>query len=76
MLYIQASQLKFAVTGSDKYITGRLLPDKAVDLLDEAGAWRKLHPNTDAVQTVDKKLVAEVLAHICKVDTLAEDEDD
>ena len=68
--------IKFAVTGSDKYITGRLLPDKAVDLLDEAGAWRKLHPNTDAVQTVDKKLVAKVLAHICKVDTLAEDEDD
>ena len=55
---------------------GRHLPDKAVDLLDEAGAWRKLHPTEDAVQTVDKKLVAEVLADICKVDILAEDEDD
>ncbi len=68
--------IRFAVTGSGKYITGRFLPDKAVDLLDEAGAWRKLHPNNDAVQTVDKKIVAEVLAHICKVDILAEDEDD
>lgn len=66
----------YAVKGSDKYITGRFLPDKAVDLLDEAGAWRKLNPNDDAVQTVDKKLIAEVLARICKVDILAEDEDD
>ena len=66
----------YAVKGSDKYITGRFLPDKAVDLLDEAGAWRKLHPNNDAIQTVDKKLIAEVLARICKVDILAEDEDD
>ena len=68
--------VRFAVTGADKYITGRFLPDKAIDLLDEAGAWRKLHPNQDAVQTVDKKLVADVLAHICKVDILAEDEND
>ena len=35
-----------------------------------------MNPNADAVQTVDKKLIAEVLAHICKVDILAEDEDD
>lgn len=68
--------IRFAVVASDKYIMGRHLPDKAVDLLDEAGAWRKLHPTEDAIQTVDKKLVAEVLADICKVDILAEDEDD
>lgn len=67
--------IRFAATASDKYIMGRHLPDKAVDLLDEAGAWRKLHPTEDAIQTVDKKLVAEVLADICKVDILAEDAD-
>ncbi|MDO4735773.1 MAG: AAA family ATPase [Bacteroidia bacterium] len=68
--------IKFAVIASAKYITGRFLPDKAVDLLDEAGAWRKLHPNKDAIQSVDKKLISEVLANICKVEILAEDEDD
>lgn len=68
--------IRFAVIASDKYIMGRHLPDKAVDLLDEAGAWRKLHSTKDVVQTVDKKLVAEVLADICKVDILAEDEAD
>lgn len=68
--------IRYAVIGSDKYITGRYLPDKAVDLLDEAGAWRKLNPNNDAIQTVDKKIIADVLSHICKVDILAEDDED
>lgn len=68
--------VRYAVTASAKFITGRYLPDKAVDILDEAGAWRKLHPTQEAVQTVDKRLVAEVLAKICKVDILAEDKDD
>ena len=68
--------ISFAVTASAKFITGRFLPDKAVDLLDEAGAWRKLHPNNEAVQIVDKRLISDVLANICKVEILAEDEDD
>ncbi|MDR1058345.1 MAG: ATP-dependent Clp protease ATP-binding subunit, partial [Treponema sp.] len=29
---------------SERYITGRFMPDKAIDLLDEAGAMRKLAP--------------------------------
>lgn len=68
--------ISFAVTASAKFITGRYLPDKAVDLLDEAGAWRKLHPNNEDILIVDKKLISDVLANICKVEILAEDEDD
>lgn len=69
--------IAFAVKASAKYIMGRHLPDKAVDLIDEAGAWRKIHPVSGTEQqTVDKALMAEVLADICKVDILAEDEDD
>ncbi len=69
--------INFSVIGSAKYITGRSLPDKAIDLLDDAGAWRKLNPIPEnAVQTVDKKLISEVLADICKVDILADDDDD
>ena len=68
--------ISFAVTASAKFITGRYLPDKAVDLLDEAGAWRKLHPNNENILIVDKKLISDVLANICKVEILAEDEDD
>ena len=34
--------LKSAVELSSKYLHGKLLPDKAIDVIDEAGAWAKL----------------------------------
>ena len=42
--------LEYAVSMSAKHINERFLPDKAIDLIDEAGAYRKLHPlkNTEA----------------------------
>ncbi len=36
--------LEYAVQMSVKYMNGRFLPDKAIDLMDEAGAYRRLHP--------------------------------
>lgn len=36
------SAVKAAVTMSDRYISGRFLPDKAIDLLDEAGAKARI----------------------------------
>ncbi len=36
--------LEYAVHMAKKYINERYLPDKAIDLIDEAGAYRKLHP--------------------------------
>lgn len=35
--------IKDAVTLSDRYISGRFLPDKAIDLMDEAGAKARVH---------------------------------
>ena len=67
--------LEFAVKASAKHLSDRFLPDKAIDLIDEAGAWREMHP-TDEVAIVDKPLIADVLAKICKVDTLAMNDDD
>ena len=40
-IYTDAA-LKAAVYLSDRYITGRFLPDKAIDLLDEAGAKARI----------------------------------
>jgi ATP-dependent Clp protease ATP-binding subunit ClpC len=40
-IYTDAA-LKSAVYLSDRYITGRFLPDKAIDLLDEAGAKARI----------------------------------
>ncbi len=36
--------LQYAVEMSAKYVNERYLPDKAIDLIDEAGAYRRLHP--------------------------------
>ena len=48
----------------------RFLPDKAIDLIDEAGAYRELHPLKSGKNKVDKALISDILSRICKVDTL------
>ena len=68
--------LEFAVTGSARHITDRYLPDKAIDLIDEAGAWVQMHSQDDEEHRVDKALIANVLARIAKVDALTMDEQD
>ena len=35
--------LRVAVELSDQFINEKKLPDKAIDLIDEAGAWKRLH---------------------------------
>ncbi|AAZ68501.1 AAA family ATPase [Ehrlichia canis] len=35
--------IRYAAELSDRYISGKLLPDKAVDVIDEAGVYCKLH---------------------------------
>lgn len=66
--------IEFAARGAAKHITGRFLPDKAIDLIDEAGACREMHPLSQKRQTVDVKLISQVLAKMAKVDALALDE--
>lgn len=69
--YLQDA-IEFSVKGSMRYITDRFLPDKAIDLIDEAGAYRQSHPQVnEEVDVVDKKLVAEILSKVCKVEALA-----
>ena len=65
--------VEYAVTASAKYINDRFLPDKAIDVIDEAGAYRELHPvkGRRKKQEVTKALVAEIIAKMCKVDTMA-----
>ena len=63
--------IAYAVTAAARYISDRFLPDKAIDLVDEAGAYREIHPTDTEKQTVDKALITDILARICKVDVLA-----
>ncbi|WP_072542257.1 AAA family ATPase [Bacteroides mediterraneensis] len=68
--------IEYAVKASARYINDRFLPDKAIDLIDEAGAYREIHPTDEGAQTVDKKLITEVLSHTCKIDANAFKEED
>lgn len=63
--------IDFAVHASAKYVNDRFLPDKAIDLIDEAGAYRQMHPLPTKRQKVDKVLVADVLTKVCKVQAVA-----
>ncbi|MBE6049032.1 MAG: AAA family ATPase [Clostridium sp.] len=68
--------IELAVTLSDKYINDRFLPDKAIDLIDEAGAYRVMHPLNKKIQTVDKKLIETVVSKTCCIpkETVESDE--
>lgn len=72
----QPDVIPYAVKASVRYISDRFLPDKAIDLVDEAGAYREIHPIPSGEQSVDKTLITDVLARICKVDALAMKEED
>lgn len=63
----QNGVIEYMVHMSAKYINERFLPDKAIDLMDEAGAYRKLHPLAQKRQTVGKDVVDEILAKICRI---------
>ncbi|WP_288529762.1 AAA family ATPase [uncultured Bacteroides sp.] len=72
----QPDVIPYAVKASVRYISDRFLPDKAIGLVDEAGAYREIHPIPSGEQIVDKTLITDVLARICKVDALAMKEED
>lgn len=65
--------ISFAVDASAKHINDRFLPDKAIDLIDEAGAAMEID---DHVKMIGKKEIADVLSKTCKVDALSEAEDE
>ena len=65
--------ISFAVEASTKHINDRFLPDKAIDLIDEAGAAMEIDDN---VKMIGKKEIADVLSKTCKVEALSEAEDE
>ena len=70
------SVIEYAVSASAKFINDRFLPDKAIDLIDEAGAYREIHPAEGGGKEIDKSLISDILSKVCKVDALAMKEDD
>jgi len=59
--------IKAAVELSDRYITDRKLPDKAIDVIDEAGAAQWLLPASKRKKTVGQKDIEAVVAKIARI---------
>ncbi|MBR6155058.1 MAG: AAA family ATPase [Treponema sp.] len=68
-----ADALEAAVDLSIQFITDRRLPDKAIDLIDEAGSYLKLHSSE---KTVDANVIRKVTSSLTKIplETLTTDE--
>ena len=73
--------IKHAVELSVKYINDRNLPEKAIDLLDEAGSYREIHPVLDSdekpkkTQSVDCQLISQMLTKVKKLANIPDNND-
>lgn len=56
--------LETAARLAERYINDRFLPDKAIDVVDEAGAYQQLLPEADRVDVIG---VAEIEAIVAKI---------
>ncbi|RKQ96336.1 ATP-dependent Clp protease ATP-binding subunit ClpA [Kushneria sinocarnis] len=59
--------IETAVRLSDRYINDRYLPDKAIDVIDEAGAHQRLLPEEARVDTIDVEQVEAIVASIARI---------
>ncbi len=61
---------------SAKHILERFLPDKAIDVIDEAGAREKLRLDSDATRVIERKDIERVVALMAKIpaDSVSGDE--
>ncbi|MAO57858.1 MAG: ATP-dependent Clp protease ATP-binding subunit ClpA [Alcanivorax sp.] len=59
--------LKTAAELSARYINDRFLPDKAIDVIDEVGAWQRLRPESERKATIDQDDVEAIVAKIARI---------
>jgi len=59
--------LKTAAELTDRYINDRQLPDKAIDVIDEAGAAQKLLPESKRKKTIGVNDIENIVAKIARI---------
>jgi ATP-dependent Clp protease ATP-binding subunit ClpA len=62
-----SSALTTAAELSAKYINDRHLPDKAIDVIDEAGAAQRIAPKSKQKKTIGKTEIEEIIAKIARI---------
>jgi ATP-dependent Clp protease ATP-binding subunit ClpA len=59
--------LRAAAELADRHINERRLPDKAIDVVDEAGARQRVKPAAERLQVIDAAQIEEVVARIARI---------
>lgn len=59
--------LKVASELAGKYINDRFMPDKAIDVMDEAGAWQRLQPDSRRKKLIQAPDMEKVVASIARI---------
>ncbi|PKO93475.1 MAG: ATP-dependent Clp protease ATP-binding subunit ClpA [Betaproteobacteria bacterium HGW-Betaproteobacteria-1] len=62
-----ASALSTAAELSAKYINDRHLPDKAIDVIDEAGAAQRILPKSKQKKIIGNKEIEDIIAKIARI---------
>ncbi len=62
-----ATAISSAVELSARYITDRHLPDKAIDVIDEAGAAQRILPKSRQKKVINKTDIEEIVAKIARI---------
>ena len=68
--------LQAAAELSAKYINDRHLPDKAIDVIDEAGAAQRILPANKRKKTINRSEVEEIVAKIARIPPASVSSDD
>ncbi|MBP9722049.1 MAG: ATP-dependent Clp protease ATP-binding subunit ClpA [Gammaproteobacteria bacterium] len=68
-LKYEDSALILAVDLAQRYITDRFLPDKAIDIVDEAGAYQQLQPVDKRKKIITTTEIEEIVAKIVRIPT-------
>jgi ATP-dependent Clp protease ATP-binding subunit ClpA len=68
--------LQAAAELSAKYINDRHLPDKAIDVIDEAGAAQRILPKNKQKKTISRAEVEEIVAKIARIPPASVSSDD
>ena len=59
--------LELAAELSAKYINERFLPDKAIDIIDEAGAAQRILPTTQRSPRIEAKHIEQIIAKVARI---------
>ena len=64
-LKYEDQSLKLAITLSNRYISEKKLPDKAIDIIDEAGAYKKIYAKNN--KSINSSDIIDTVSRIAKI---------